>query len=201
MRVTKATQLETKNRIIEVTRKLLADRGWSAMTMRDVARGAEIAAGTVFNYFASKEELFLALLSEVWSQGEVQWRERGIEPEEPLESCLYGLISDLFSALQPLQEAIRQVNAEGINPLLRDSPAMLALKKDHLDEVARLLVRFGHEASEWPLTHYWLLLAGALVRWARDDSAAHEVTRAFLDYMIRAFARSLDPAVLEETSS
>ena len=37
---------------------MFAERGFEAVTIADVARGADVAVQTVFNHFATKEELF-----------------------------------------------------------------------------------------------------------------------------------------------
>ncbi|MFD0000293.1 TetR/AcrR family transcriptional regulator [Nocardia sp. NPDC127526] len=47
--------------ILEAGRRLLTDRGYAALQMRDVAKGAGISPGTVYTYFATKEALYAAL--------------------------------------------------------------------------------------------------------------------------------------------
>lgn len=43
---------------------LLADRGYAALQMRDVAKGAGISPGTIYTYFPTKEALFAELYAE-----------------------------------------------------------------------------------------------------------------------------------------
>jgi AcrR family transcriptional regulator len=42
---------QTRGAILDAAARLFADRGFDAVTVADVARGAEVSAGTVFNYF------------------------------------------------------------------------------------------------------------------------------------------------------
>jgi AcrR family transcriptional regulator len=56
----KARQL----RILQVARGLAAERGVEDVQMQDVARGAEVAVGTVYRYFPSKVHLFTAVAAE-----------------------------------------------------------------------------------------------------------------------------------------
>jgi AcrR family transcriptional regulator len=49
---------QTRAHIAETARRLFVERGFDAVTVADVAREAEVSAGTVFNYFPTKEDLF-----------------------------------------------------------------------------------------------------------------------------------------------
>src|SRR6185503_2110799 len=45
-------------------RNVFADLGYGATTVRDIIRATELASGTFYNYFKSKEEVFQALQDE-----------------------------------------------------------------------------------------------------------------------------------------
>jgi len=47
--------------ILIAARRVFAQLGYDAATVRDVIRGTELASGTFYNYFRSKEEVFEAL--------------------------------------------------------------------------------------------------------------------------------------------
>jgi AcrR family transcriptional regulator len=51
-----------EQRILRAAEALFARRGYAGTAIEDVARRAELAVGTVYNYFASKAQLALALL-------------------------------------------------------------------------------------------------------------------------------------------
>ncbi|TDT33941.1 TetR/AcrR family transcriptional regulator [Naumannella halotolerans] len=52
-------------RIFDAASALLRERGFSAVTTQEIAERAEVAAGTVFRYAASKSELLLMVYNEV----------------------------------------------------------------------------------------------------------------------------------------
>jgi AcrR family transcriptional regulator len=49
---------QTRQRIAEAARRLFVERGFDGVTVAMVARAADVAEGTVFNYFPTKEDLF-----------------------------------------------------------------------------------------------------------------------------------------------
>ncbi|MET9328701.1 TetR/AcrR family transcriptional regulator [Tsukamurella sp. NPDC003166] len=50
--------------ILRAGERLLREGGYSALRMRDVADGAGISLGTVYTYFANKENLFIGVFAE-----------------------------------------------------------------------------------------------------------------------------------------
>jgi AcrR family transcriptional regulator len=51
--------------ILAAARKLLEQRGLKTMTMEEIAAAAGVAKGTLYLYFQSKDELILAMISQV----------------------------------------------------------------------------------------------------------------------------------------
>jgi AcrR family transcriptional regulator len=49
---------QTRQALEEAASALFAERGFDAVTVAEIADAADVAVGTVFNYFGSKEELF-----------------------------------------------------------------------------------------------------------------------------------------------
>ena len=60
------SQRARRDRIISTAMRLLTDGVYESIQMRDIAESADVALGTVYRYFASKEHLFAAVLLE-WS--------------------------------------------------------------------------------------------------------------------------------------
>ena len=92
MRVTQKTKEKTRNAILETARGLFASNGFDETTTRDIAAGAGIAAGTLFNYFPSKEALGLALVAEAAEGAEGEYEATRRE-EEGLEERLFAYVA------------------------------------------------------------------------------------------------------------
>jgi len=56
--------LETRERIIDAAARAFARRGYGQATVNDIAAEAGISMGALYHHFASKEELFRAILDE-----------------------------------------------------------------------------------------------------------------------------------------
>src|SRR5947209_9857613 len=51
-----------KNQILDAATKVFAEKGFHPTTIKDIAREAGIADGTIYNYFENKTALMLGLL-------------------------------------------------------------------------------------------------------------------------------------------
>jgi|GEM_PF-2889611 len=49
--------------IVEAARKTFVDKGYTAATIEDISRSGNISKGTFYNYFKSKEEIFVHILN------------------------------------------------------------------------------------------------------------------------------------------
>jgi AcrR family transcriptional regulator len=53
---------QTRAALIEAAYELFRERGYAATSMRQIAERADLALGGIYNHFASKEEIFAAVL-------------------------------------------------------------------------------------------------------------------------------------------
>jgi AcrR family transcriptional regulator len=55
-------QLLRRETIIEAARKLFQDKGYDLTTVEEIAVMAELGKGTIYSYFKSKDEIYIAIL-------------------------------------------------------------------------------------------------------------------------------------------
>ena len=60
------TVITSKEAIMQVCRRIVAEKGLTALNMRLVADECHIALGTLYNYYADKDELVLATVESIW---------------------------------------------------------------------------------------------------------------------------------------
>ena len=67
-------RVENRNAILRAAIQLFGIHGFGATTVRDIIRQTDLAAGTFYNYFSNKEEVFRAVVNEVGDSLRTQLR-------------------------------------------------------------------------------------------------------------------------------
>lgn len=91
---------QTRELIRTVAHTLFEQRGFGPVTIADIAREADVAVQTVFNHFATKEELFFDGRAE-WIDGPagaVRTREQGTPPLTALRTFLVEITGGLVGS-------------------------------------------------------------------------------------------------------
>ncbi len=166
-------------RVIRATMELAAEGGYDAVQMRDVAARADVALGTLYRYFSSKNHLLVAALGE-WT-GELQQRlaqrpargdtapdrvidalgraTRSIERAPAVSSALVTALTSLSNDDAKALELANEVYAS-ISEIITD--AMHNGDASHDDEIVRVL------------SQVWF---AALVAWVRGWAGAGQMIK------------------------
>lgn len=90
--------LETK--LIEEAKKQFETSGYSALTMRSVAKACGVGVGTVYNYFPSKDALVASYMLQDWNKciTAIKNVSDTSDSPEPVALCIFNQIRE-FSAL------------------------------------------------------------------------------------------------------
>jgi AcrR family transcriptional regulator len=75
----------TRAALLSAARTLFASQGMEQTTIAEIAEGADVATGSFYNYFATKEQLLEALLEEELSRQRERLRRRQDQVEDPAE--------------------------------------------------------------------------------------------------------------------
>ncbi|WP_167761792.1 TetR/AcrR family transcriptional regulator [Blastococcus sp. CT_GayMR19] len=125
---------QTREQIQRVAQRMFAERGFETVTIADIAGAADVAVQTVFNHFATKEELFFADRAE-WVDGAaaaVRSRPRDVEPLTALREHFLGTVRLYLRALT-------EPHMQAMVATLDASPALSAYERElHHEAVRRL---------------------------------------------------------------
>ena len=162
----------TRQLIAETARQLFAERGFEHVTVAEVARTADVSQQTVFNYFATKEDLVFWRLGAFEDDLLAAVRDR-----PPGESALAAfrrfLLGQRGLLRSPRPEAREQLAA--LMRTIDESPALLAREQQifdrYTDALAALLAeeapRDGGDLEALVAAHAMTGVHRALVRHAR----------------------------------
>ena len=103
----------SKEQILEVSCRIVAKRGISAVNMRTVASECGIALGSLYNYFASKSELLSSTIEAVWK--DVFQEEENGEDYDNFIEYLRALIDRIESSRQRYPKFFSMHACMGVN--------------------------------------------------------------------------------------
>ncbi|ACM20374.1 helix-turn-helix transcriptional regulator, TetR family [Geotalea daltonii FRC-32] len=190
MRISEQAKQESRTRLLEKAAELFVNKGFEDTTTRDIAQAAGLAAGTMFNYFPSKETLAMTMVTEALENGIGDFNRRRTG-EEDLAEELFLFISSGLRRLRPLRHFLGPVLERSLSPFPRKNICHEgeAARLQHLNAVQAIIERHGFTEApdEVTITIYWSLFLGILAFWTSDESVNQEATQALIDYSIRTF--------------
>jgi AcrR family transcriptional regulator len=139
----------TRAHVRETAQRLFAERGFDGVTIADVAAAADVAVQTVFNHFATKEELYWSERTP-WVVGpETAVRERpaGVPALRALREHLVAAIADHVEGLAT-PEGRRLVTVMGSSPVLQSAERELVHETERRLRAALLAAWAGPGAEE-----------------------------------------------------
>ncbi len=182
--------------ILEAAGRLFASRGFSATTVRDIADAVGLQSGSLYKYFASKEEIAGSLLSGYLDDLEESYAAALAGESDPRE-CFEAMVRSSFQVMARHRAAAEL--AQNDAKLLRTMPGLAQLtsrtdriQREWLEVIARgrrngafredlepkFVYRFARDAM-------WFT-----VRWWQPDGSASidQVADDFLTFVMDGFA-------------
>lgn len=137
-------RIRNRAAILDAARECFRERGYDNSTIRDIVRRTGLAAGTFYNYFSSKQDIFAALLTDFLSGLNHNLTECR-KSARSAEDFIYFAYLSLFraTASDPLVYELAHRNDRAIRELFGSDIlglAMLSLEEDVRDAVERGLL-------------------------------------------------------------
>ncbi|MFO0722229.1 MAG: TetR/AcrR family transcriptional regulator C-terminal domain-containing protein [Myxococcota bacterium] len=105
---------ETRRRIVDASIEVFAERGLYASRISDIARAADVAEGTIYLYFKSKDDILVSVFREKMAEILARFQKMIAEiddPEEQLRRYVTGhlaLVAEQPKLMQVLTVELRQ---------------------------------------------------------------------------------------------
>lgn len=135
-------RINNRNAILNAARECFRQKGYENTTIRDIVRQTQLAAGTFYNYFSSKQDIFIALLTDFLSQLSSSLSERR-QTAGNKEDFIRDTYLALFQATarDPLVYELAHRNDQAIKELF--GSGVLGLAMMSLEEDVRIAVEQG----------------------------------------------------------
>jgi AcrR family transcriptional regulator len=180
--------------IAETARRLFVERGFEAVSVAEIARAAEVSEATVFNYFATKEELVYNRLEAFEEELLAAIRDRPVG--ESITAAFARFISTprgLLASRDP--DEVEKLAA--LSRMIAHSPALLARERQIFDAYTDSLAALIAEETASPAhsTEPWVVANALLgVHRANVDFARRRVVAGARN---PALARSVRKQIVE----
>jgi AcrR family transcriptional regulator len=193
---------QTRQLIAETAGRLFSERGFEQVTVAQVAREAQVATATVFNYFPAKEDLFHSGLDVFGDRliAAVGKRAPGVGVLAAVRTFLEGSSGLLDMVARGDADALDRLRT--LHRVVADSPALLAREQRALircaARLAALLVEESHgdEVTAHAVANALIGVQHALIGMVRRRVLADDRPRAIAADVRRAASRAF--ALLEQ---
>jgi AcrR family transcriptional regulator len=152
-------QRRNRDALIAAARDIMTGKGVEAATMLEIAERADVGAGTVYNYFKSKDELAIAVLETLMHDLALRIQDVTDTFEDPAQVYAYGIRTVLDTAINDVRWAQMLNRSEVIADALFRIMGPFAIRDLRLASQAG---RFEVSNAElvWRLTTHALIGAG-----------------------------------------
>ena len=175
-----------RNRLYRAASDIIADKGWAAFTMDELAKSASMAKGTIYNYFRSKNEVVGFVVSRILEPMHRKFVELDCEngnPRELLEQMLDILTVDLFESPCALP-ALTEIKKGGGDVVSLFSSRMMAGRMIRVLERGAEEGIFRNYDPAFVVEFVTSALAGVGLRMARGDMTPGKGFNFFIKIMI-----------------
>lgn len=180
-------QAARRGRVLDAAMELAAEGGYDAVQMRDVAARAQVALGTIYRYFASKDHLLAAGQVEMWRAQAERLHERPPQGPTPSDRVVAVLDRSMRGALtEPKRTAALVTACASPDPAVRECQAeMMAIMDTVLQDVMIDVEAGRREAVAVTLRQVWFAwLLGWVNGWNDASTVSRQLeiaTRLLLD--------------------
>lgn len=186
-----ASTERTDDRIVAVATRLFYEKGYHATTMRQIAAGLDIKAGSLYNHFASKQELLMRIsynTTRALYEGAEQRVEAETDPEKRLRAFVEWHVE--FHARDRLAARIADEQLHALEP--RNQRKVMKVRDLH-EQLLRSILAEGREQAGWRVDDEAVIsfaigtMCTQVDTWYREDGRLNpsEIGRIFAGFILR----------------
>ena len=178
-----AAKRDPEDKIIDAALKLAASRGWSGLSLADIAKSARVGLPVLSGFFASKSEI-LAAFSRRIDAAVLKAASAEDLSDEAARDRLFDVLMMRFDTLAPYKPALKRISRD----MQRDPVAAAGLVRAMLQSLGWMLEAAGIDSSGLAgamRVRGIALIWGAVFRTWLEDGDDQARTMAELDRRLR----------------
>jgi AcrR family transcriptional regulator len=196
--VTTATRLpaaERRQAIVDAAIRVFTESSYRGTTTAEIARAAGVSEPILYRHFASKRDLYLAAIDQVWEQARSGWEETLSKSPDVCEAV--DAIGREHTSVKSSKLQLAELWVQALTEAA-DDPELRAHLRGHMRDVHAFtagMIRRGQEqgvfaAERDPDAEAWMFLAGGLLGMVGrriglvDDAELAAVRKARLSWLM-----------------
>jgi AcrR family transcriptional regulator len=164
--------------LLQAGQDVMSEKGIDAATMQEIANRADVGAGTVYNYFKSKDELAIAVLEQIMEQLAKRIEDVTSSFADPADVYGYGIRTVLETATGDVRWKQLLYRAEVISDTLYRTMGPYAIRD--IENAARSSRFFVEDAGL-----IWRLTCNAIIGVALEITRGHIPIKAIDETVVR----------------
>lgn len=185
---------ERKQHILQVTRELIQRWGYKKTTIDDIARYANVAKGTIYLHWKTREDLFEDLVIREWIQLMKKFRDRLSEHPEAGTLSNFIKIATQVTLQEPLMLALMTSDNEVIGNIAH-SPAgenLIRIRMEHTYAFMQIQLEKGLIRSDLDIETQIKMLAAIALGYFTLDQYMPEQFRFSPDELAERLAETIE---------
>jgi AcrR family transcriptional regulator len=145
-KVSRQHQQAQRQRIVGGATRAFARDGYAAATIDQIGRELGLSKGSIYTYFASKEDLFVASLQSIYDS-RFEALATAFAPDDPIEEKFRKILEKLANIVSPRDDAFARLSLAGFLESSR-IPRLLEIKTASYRRFGDLLHRLLREGQQ-----------------------------------------------------
>lgn len=207
MRITEERKSEIRHALIQAAVELFTEKGFSGATMREISTRAGLAAGTIYNYFPSKEKIFFAYFEKKQEELQATLGQVSDLAEFTLKEKLQILVESLLDSYTDDREFVATTYKVLLDSPLRSFTDLGPAKRRLTDIVREFYASAvaAKEIQEQPfegflVNLFWEYTNLIVLYWLRDDSDGFVNTSRLVDLSLDLYVDLVVSGMVTKTA-
>jgi len=182
---------ETKEKVFVSALSLFKKKGFEETTMRDIAKEANVALGTTYNYFSSKDDI-VSRFYEIRTEEILEHVYKNLDKNRKFEDRYTMYVDQLIKSFEPYKPIVRVLVRNGVDPGNINSPfnqATLEIRSKSIKLIKECIegstLKYDSSVKDHLAILYWFLLLSVFFFWSFDNSINNSRTQLLFNTTLK----------------